>query len=61
MHAVNRSRNTKGMLKMWRFAPNSGLLAKAGRSFAAQTREALNRVKYPQQHHQPSALTPRAH
>ena len=40
MHAINKTRNAKGMLKMWRFQPNN-LMTKVGRSFAAKTREAM--------------------
>jgi hypothetical protein len=40
MHAINKTRNAKGMLKMWRIQPNS-FLTRIGKSFAAQTREAI--------------------
>ena len=40
MHAINKTRNTKGMLKMWRFQPNN-FMTKVGSSFAAKTREGM--------------------
>lgn len=40
MHAINKTRNAKGMLKMWRFQPNN-FMNKVGSSFAAKTREAI--------------------
>ena len=59
MHAINKDRNTKGMLKLWRFQPNS-FLSRVGKSFATQTLETMLYAKYLEQRDQ-SDLTPRAH
>ena len=40
MDTTNRSRDSKGMLKLWRFLPNR-LLTKVGRSFITRTHEAM--------------------
>lgn len=41
MHTANRSRDAKGMLKLWRFLPNR-LMAKVGKSFMNSTHEVMN-------------------
>ncbi len=40
MHAINKTRNAKAMLKQWRFQPNS-FMTKIGISFAEKTRQAI--------------------
>ncbi len=40
MDTANRSRDSKGMLKLWRFLPNR-FLARVGKSFMTKTHEAM--------------------
>ena len=40
MHTINKTRDGKSMLRIWRFQPNS-FMTKAARSFAEKTRDAV--------------------
>ena len=51
MHAINKTRNAKGMLKMWRFQPNN-FMTKISRSFAEKTHQAMIYSKRIENKHQ---------
>lgn len=40
MHAVNRTRDAKGLLRIWRCQPNT-LIMKVSQDFAAKVRETM--------------------
>ncbi len=53
MHTINKTRDAKGMLKLWRFQPNS-FMTKMAKSFAAKTRESILYAKRLEKRRQPA-------
>ena len=47
MHTMNKTRDAKGLLRIWRYQPNR-LLTKVGKDFAEKVRETLYFEKYMQ-------------
>ena len=47
MHTMNKTRDAKGLLRIWRYQPNR-LLTKVGKAFAEKVRETMYLEKYMQ-------------
>lgn len=45
MHTMNKTRDAKGLLRIWRYQPNR-LLSKVGKEFADKVRETLYLEKH---------------
>jgi hypothetical protein len=53
MHTINKTRDAKGMLRLWRFQPST-FMTRAAKAFADKTRQSILYAKRFGKTHQPA-------